>query len=86
MIAESIYGLCTILSSAIAVMLWRQHRRMPTRMVYWTALCFSGLALSNLLLVIDKLVIPELDMRVLRHSLSLASIALLLYGLVYEDE
>lgn len=84
--AELIYGLCTLLSTAIAVMLWRQHRRSPSRMIYWTALCFSGLALSNLLLVLDKLVFPDLDLRMLRHSLSLASIGLLLFGLVYEDE
>jgi hypothetical protein len=84
--AELIYGLCTILSLAIAVMLWRQHRRSPTRMIYWTALCFTGLALSNLVLVVDKLVFPDLDLRVLRHSISLLSIGLLLFGLVYEDE
>jgi hypothetical protein len=84
--AELIYGLCTILSLAIAVMLWRQQRRMPTRMIYWTALCFSGLALANLVLVLDKLVFPDLDLRVLRHSISLLSIGLLLFGLVYEDE
>jgi hypothetical protein len=84
--AEIIYGLCTALSLFIAVMLWRQQRRVPTRMIYWTALCFTGLALSNLLLVVDKLVFPELDLRVLRHSVSLLSIGLLLFGLVYEDE
>jgi hypothetical protein len=84
--AELIYGLCTVLSLSIAVMLWRQQRRVPTRMIYWTALCFTGLALSNLLLVLDKFVFPELDLRVLRHSVSLLSIGLLLFGLVYEDE
>lgn len=84
--AELIYGLCTILSASIAVMLWRRHRRMPARMIYWTALCFSGLALSNLLLVVDKLILPEVDLRVLRNSVSLLSIGLLLFGLVYEDE
>ena len=84
--AELIYGLCTLLSLAIAVMLWRQHRRVPTRMIYWTALCFTGLALSNLVLVLDKLVVPEFDLRILRHSLSLLSIGLLLFGLIYEDE
>ena len=84
--AELIYGLCTVLSLAIAAMLWRQYRRAPTRMIYWTTLCFIGLALSNLLLVLDKLVIPEMDLRVLRHSVSLLSIGMLLFGLVYEDE
>jgi hypothetical protein len=86
MMAELIYGLCTVLSLVIAVMLWRQHRRAPTRMIYWTALCFSGLALSNLLLVLDKMVFIQVDLQVLRHSASLISIGLLLFGLVYEDE
>jgi hypothetical protein len=84
--AELIYGLCTLLATVIAVMLWRQHRRVPSRMIYWTALCFSGLALSNLLLVLDKLVFADVDLRLLRHSVSLASLGLLLFGLVYEDE
>ena len=84
--AVLIYGLCTLLATVIAVMLWRQHRRSPSRMIYWTALCFSGLALSNLLLVLDKLVFPDMDLRLLRHSVSLLSIGLLLFGLVYEEE
>ena len=84
--AVLIYGLCTLLATVIAVMLWRQHRRSPSRMIYWTALCFSGLALSNLLLVLDKLVFPDMDLRLLRHSVSLVSIGLLLFGLVYEEE
>jgi len=84
--AEVIYGLCTLLSMAIAIMLWRQYRRAPSRMIYWTAMCFSGLALSNLLLVLDKLVFPDVDMRMLRASVSLVSIGLLLFGLVYEDD
>ena len=83
--AELIYGLCTLLSLAIAVMLWRQHLRAPARMIYWTALCFSGLALSNLLLVLDKLVFAG-EFTIARQSVALVSIGLLLFGLVYEDE
>ena len=84
--AEIIYGLCALLSLAIAVMLWRQFRRGSTRLIYWAAMCFSGLALSNLLLVLDKLFLSAADLSLLRHAVSLAAIGLLLYGLVYEDE
>ena len=86
MIAEIIYGLCALLSTAIAVMLWRQHLRGSTRLIFWTAWCFSGLALSNVLLIIDKIVVPDTDLSPLRHVVSLLSICLLLIGLVYEDE
>jgi hypothetical protein len=85
MIAVLVYGLCAVLSAAVAALLWRSQRIARSRLVGWTALCFSGLTVSNLLLVLDKLVLVDADMTVLRQSVSLASIGVLLYGLVYEE-
>ena len=84
--AELIYGSCALLSLAIATMLWRQHRRGASRLIFWTAWCFSGLALSNVLLVVDKVFVPQVDLAAIRHAVSLVSIGLLLFGLVYEDD
>ena len=86
MIAHLIYGLCMVLSLAIALMLWRHQRRRPTRLIVWTAVCFSGLALSNLALILDKLIFPEFDLTLVRHTISLVSIGALLFGLIYEEE
>ena len=86
MIALAIYSLCALLSLGIAVMLWRHHARTRSRLLYWSALCFSGLALNNLLLVLDKLVLPHSDLSMLRQVTALLSLCVMLVGLVWEEE
>ena len=84
--ATIIYALCSLLSLGIAWLLWRSHAKSRSRVLYWSALCFSGLTLNNILLVADKLLFPGQDLSVLRLVIALASLSLLLYGLIYEDE
>ena len=86
MIALLIYALCALLSIAIAAMLWRQQRRTRSRLLYWTALCFSGLALNNLVLVVDKLLVPGMDLSLLRQATALIALGVMLVGLTWEDE
>ena len=86
MMALLIYALCALLSLAIAAMLWRQHARTRSRLLYWTALCFSGLSLNNLLLVVDKLLAPGIDLGLLRQVTALMALGVMLVGLTWEDE
>jgi hypothetical protein len=86
MMAALIYGLCTLLCAWVAWLLWRHQGRTRSRVLFWSALCFSGLTLSNLLLVADELVLPAMDLSPMRRGVALAAILVLLYGLVYEDE
>jgi hypothetical protein len=84
--ATIIYSLCSLLSLGIAWLLWRNHSGTRSRVQYWSAMCFSGLTVNNLLLVADKLLFPEADLGILRLVIALASLSLLLYGLIYEDD
>ena len=84
--ATIIYALCSLLSLGIAGLLWHSHAKTRSRVLYWSALCFSGLTLNNILLVADKLLFPGQDLSVPRLVIALASLSLLLYGLIYEDE
>jgi hypothetical protein len=84
--AAVIYMLCALLSLGIAVLLWAHFRRTRSRLLYWSALCFSGLTVNNVMLVLDKLVLDTHDLSSARQWTALVSLALLLYGLVYEDE
>jgi hypothetical protein len=84
--ASLIYALCAVFSLGIAVLLWAHYRRTRSRLLYWSALCFSGLTVNNLLLVLDKLALPDHDLSLVRQGTALASLLLLLYGLVWEDE
>ena len=84
--ASIIYSLCSLLSMGIAWLLWRTYSKTRSRVQYWSALCFSGLTLNNLLLVADKVFFPDTDLSTIRLVIALASLSLLLYGLIYEDD
>lgn len=84
--AVIIYTLCALMSVGIAALLWRHFHRTRSRLIYWSAWCFTGLTVNNLLLVIDKMNLVDHDLSLLRQVAALASLAMLIFGLVYEDE
>ena len=69
------------------VLLFRGYAQSGARIVLWTALCFVGLSINNLLLFFDLAVfIQEADLRIIRHVSALAGLACLIYGFILEDE
>jgi len=84
--AGTIYGLCAIAAIVCAVLLLRAYRKSGYRLLLWGGLCFSGLTVSNVLLVIDKLVLQDIDLSTIRYTVTLISVCILLYGLVWETE
>jgi hypothetical protein len=83
--AEAVYTLCAITSIVCAVLLYRGHRRRHSNLLFWSALCFVGFALNNLLLLVDLYVFPEIDLFLPRTVLALAAVMVLLYGLIWES-
>ena len=86
MIAAVVYLLCCMTSIACAVLLLRGYRRGGHRLLLWSGVCFVGLALNNALLVVDRLVIPDVDLATWRLVPTVLGTAALLYGLIWEDE
>lgn len=85
--AAAIYILCALTSLSCAVLLLRGFARTGTRLLLWSGLCFGGLALNNLLLIVDKVVIgPETDLSLFRSATAVAALALMLYGLIWDAE
>ncbi|HEX6371016.1 MAG TPA: DUF5985 family protein [Longimicrobium sp.] len=82
--ATLVYSLCALTSLACAVLLLRGYFASRVRLLLWSGLCFAGLAANNVLLLIDKRVVPTLDLSLWRSLPALAGVALLLYGLVWE--
>lgn len=82
--ATLVYALCALTSLACAVLLLRGYATTRARLLLWSGLCFAGLALNNILLLIDKRVVPAMDLSLWRSLPAAAGIALLLYGLVWE--
>jgi hypothetical protein len=81
---EAVYILCAATSILCAVLLARSYRRNPSRLLAWSSLCFIGLALNNVLLVVDLVVVPDLDISLARTGTAVASMLLLVTGLIWE--
>ena len=84
--APIIYFLCMLTSLACFGLLLRGWRHSRSRLLFWSALCFAGLSVNNFLLVIDKLVLPAIDLSLLRLTVALIAPLLLLFGLIWEEE
>lgn len=80
-----IYALCSLTALACAVLLLLAARRTGSRMLFWSGLCFAGLTLTNLLVIADHYLFREVDLAPLRLGSALLAIALLLYGLIFEE-
>src|SRR4029078_7960776 len=83
--AELVYLLCALTSLAWAGWLLRPYRATRTRLLLWSSLCFAGLALNNLLLFVDLVVVPATDLSALRGGVALVALLTLVFGLVWES-
>jgi hypothetical protein len=81
-----VYFLCALTAFACFALLWRAWRANHADLLFWSALCFAGLTASNVLLVVDKLALPDIDLSVVRLSITLAALLLLIFGLVWGDD
>jgi hypothetical protein len=86
LLPATVYLLCFATSAACAWLLARGYRLSGTRLLLWSSLCFLFLAGNNLLLVVDLLVLPGVDLRLARLGMSLAAVGILLFGFIWDLE
>lgn len=86
MFGNIVYILCAATSSLCAVLLIRGYRSSRARLLLWSAVCFVGLALNNILLLVDLNIVPSLDLSVLRIVPAVIGAGALLYSLVWEAQ
>ena len=84
--APLIYSLCTLTCLAAAVLLLRAWRASRVALLFWSGWCFLFLAASNFLLVLDRIVLPDMDLATPRFATAFVGLLLLLYGLIMEGD
>jgi len=84
MMGVLVYLLCTVTALGCAILLWKAYARSTMRLLFWSAICFGCLALNNLLVAVDLLVFPEVDLFLLRNIAALVGVCVLLFALVWE--
>jgi hypothetical protein len=81
-----VYGLCALTALMCACLLLQAWRRSRYRLLLWSGLCFAGLTLNNVAVIVDKFVLAAVDLSLYRTAIALASMIVLLYGLIWESE
>lgn len=81
-----IYSLCAVTALGCAFLLLRGYRRSRYRLLLWSGLCFAGLTVNNLLLVIDKVALPSGDLSTPRTLVALVAMIVLLFGLIWDSD
>ena len=79
-----VYLLCAAAALGCCLLLLRAYRRVGARLLLWSGLCFGCFSLSNVLVVVDLFVLPDVNLFLLRNVSALAGVVALLYGLVME--
>lgn len=82
----TVYLLCFATSTTCAYLLFRSYRVSRANLLMWTSLCFTGLAINNLAVVLDLLVFPSMNLFAVRQVASLAAVSILIFGFVWESE
>ncbi len=82
-----IYGLCALTDDKKKELLLRSYFGTRFRLLLWSGLCFAGLTANNILLVLDKVVLPEpeIDFSLARSLAALLAMAVLIYGLIFDE-
>lgn len=81
-----VYVLCTVTSLGCSVLLWRGYRRSRMRLLFWSSLCFGILAVSNIILILDLVVFPDVYILPYRTAVTFVALLVLIYGLIFESD
>ncbi|MES2814757.1 MAG: DUF5985 family protein [Pseudomonadota bacterium] len=81
---EFVYSLCLLTSATCAALLTRSYLRTRQPLLLWSAGCFCFLALNNLAVVMDMVILTQFDFTMARQVSALCAVAVLIYGFVWE--
>jgi len=85
MVAIVVYALCAGAALLCTVLQLRAYGETGTRLLLWSTICFACLTLNSLLVILDRVVLPDVDLFVFRNVAALAGMSALLFGLIWED-
>ena len=81
-----VYLLCSATCLLCSLLLLRGYRQTAVRLLFWSGLCFLGLMLDNVMLYVDFVVFPDVNLAVWRKLPGLVATMLLVIGLIWESK
>jgi len=83
---ETIFALCALTSLGCALLLLRSYRATRARLLLWSSICFVGLAINNILVCVDFIILPQVDLSALRAAVALIAILFINFGLIWDSK
>jgi hypothetical protein len=84
--APAVYILGVLITFACGVLLMRGYVRGKKKLLLWSSLCFFGLSISHVFVLLDLVVFPDINFYPWRLGTAAGAMLILLYGLIWEDE
>jgi hypothetical protein len=84
--ATLIYGLCALTALLCTWLLLQAYGRSRYKLLLWGGLCFAALSINNIILVVDKVMLPYEDLSMWRLVTAMGAMVILLYGLIWDAE
>jgi hypothetical protein len=82
-----LFVIVVLTSFACMVLLFRAYLQSGLNILLWSALCFVGMTVNNLLLFVDLVLFPEtIDLRAYRQAAALVGMLFMIYGFIRESE
>jgi hypothetical protein len=82
----AVYILGAVTSLLCGILLLRGYFGGRKKLLLWSAICFIGLAVSNFLVFVDLVLLPNTDLYFWRLLTAVLAMLALLWGLIWEGE
>ena len=82
----AVYILGALVTLACGILLMRGYLRGRKKLLLWSSLCFFGLSISHVFVLLDLVVFPNINFYPWRLGSAVVAMLILLYGLIWEDE
>jgi hypothetical protein len=82
--ADIVFIVCALTSLVCCVLLFRAYRQNKARLLFWSALCFLGMGVTNVLLYVDVRILTTIDLSIVRTIPALLGVGCLIYGLIID--
>ena len=82
----AVYLLSAVISLLCSGLLFRGYRRGRKRLLLWSGVCFAGLTLSNSLVFVDLILLPQINLYPLRLAIAALATLVLIYGLIWDSD
>lgn len=82
--AELVYILCILTSLACAVLLLKAFFKNRISLLFWSSICFFFLSISNVMLICDLIIYPNVNLTVWRVLPALLGVSILISRFVWD--